>query len=75
LPARSASDSHCGQASRYIPDDDEQSIVAKGTWSKQNGSGGAMAWTLQQLRLPAGATGGRSRDALLKALHDGFLAS
>lgn len=75
LPKKSKSDAHCGQASQYIPYDDEQSIVAKGTWSKQNGYGGTMVWTLQQLRLPDGATGGRSRTALLKALHDGFLMS
>lgn len=75
LPAGTTSDSHCGQPSRYIPYDDEQSILAKGQWSQDHGYGGTIVWTLQQLRLPPGATGGKPRDALLQALKTAFLSS
>jgi chitinase len=74
LAADATSDGHCAQPSRYIPYDDEESIIAKGHWSQANGYGGAIVWTLQQLRLPSGATGGRSRDALVQALRIGFLS-
>jgi GH18 family chitinase len=79
LPA-SVTDGHCGQASRYIPYDDEDSIVAKGKWSQTNGYGGTIVWTLQQLLLPSPATGatptkpdGMSPDTLFQALKKGFL--
>ncbi|WP_448638329.1 glycosyl hydrolase family 18 protein [Geodermatophilus sp. URMC 63] len=73
LPADATGDGHCGQPSRYIPYDDEESINAKGKWSQERGYGGTIVWTVQQLRLPPGATGGKPRDALIKALRTGFL--
>jgi chitinase len=64
----------CGlDPTRYIPYDDEESLNAKGKWSQANGYGGTIVWTLQQLRLPAGAVGGRAPDALVQALRTGFL--
>jgi chitinase len=73
LLADATSDGHCGQLSRYIPYDDEESIIAKGKWSQEHGYSGTIVWTLQQLRLPPDATSGKPRDALIKALRSGFL--
>jgi chitinase len=75
LPAGAHSDAHCGNdAARYLPYDDEQSIVAKGRWSRSHHYGGTIVWTVQQLWLPATGTGGRPKNALMTALHDGFIA-
>jgi chitinase len=40
---------HCGQAVKYVPYEDEQSIAAKGAWSKQHGYGGVIVWTIEEL--------------------------
>ena len=58
---------------RYITYDDETSLIAKGTFSKTNGYGGIIIWTLQEGWLPTGASGGRARNALMQALRTGFL--
>ena len=47
--ATATADAHCGQAVRYIAYEDEQSIAAKGTWSKQHGYGGVIVWTIEEL--------------------------
>jgi chitinase len=73
LPAGATSDAHCHQSSRYIPYDDEQSIDSKGKFSKANGYGGAIVWTIQQLWLPKSASGGRPQNFLMAALHHSFL--
>lgn len=67
------SDTHCGGNTRYISYDDETSIIARGTFSKDNGYGGIIVWTLAQGWLPSGATGGRAQNALMQALKTGFL--
>ena len=74
LPADTSIDSCASQPTRYIPYDDEESLIAKGKWSRANGYGGTIVWTLQQLRLPASAVGGRAPDALVQALRTGFLS-
>jgi chitinase len=66
-------DSHCGQATQYISYEDEQSLADKGAFAKANGYGGIIVWTLQQGYLPATASGGRARDAMIQALGDAFL--
>jgi chitinase len=66
-------DPGCGASSQYISYDDETSLVAKGTFSKANGYGGIIIWTLAEGRLPAAASGGRSKNALTQALKKGFL--
>lgn len=66
-------DTGCGAATRYISYDDETSIVAKGTFSKTNGYGGIIVWTIQEGWLPAGASGGRAQNALMQALKTGFI--
>jgi chitinase len=66
-------DSHCGQASQYISYEDEQSLADKGQWAQQNGYGGIIIWTIQEGRLPANAAGGRTPDAMLQALYNGFM--
>ncbi len=67
-------DSHCNnQATQYISYDDETAIVAKGTFSKQNGYGGIIIWTINEGWLPAGASGGRAPNAIMQALKQGFL--
>jgi chitinase len=55
-------DSHCGASTQYISYEDETSIIAKGTWSKQNGYAGIIIWTLSQ-----------GTDATRIALRTGFL--
>ena len=72
LPA-AVNDSHCGAQTQYISYDDETSIIAKGTFSKTSGYGGIIVWTIQEGWLPAGASGGRARNALMQALRTGFL--
>ncbi len=66
-------DQGCGGTTRYISYDDEASILAKGAFSKANGYGGVMVWTIQQGWLPPGAAGGRPQNALMQALKKGFL--
>jgi chitinase len=66
-------DPHCGQATQYISYEDEQSLADKGAFAKTNGYGGIIVWTLQQGYLPAAASGGRARDAIIQALGDAFL--
>lgn len=68
-----ANDAACGGSTRFIGFEDEQSLVAKGTWSRANGYGGVIIWTIQQGWLPANAAGGRARNALMAALRQGFL--
>jgi len=66
-------DPGCGAPTRYITYEDETSIAAKGAFSKANGYGGIIIWTLAQGYLPSGAAGGRARNALTQALKAGFL--
>ncbi len=66
-------DTGCGASTQYISYDDETSIIAKGTFSKQSGYGGIIIWTIQQGWLPPGAVGGRAQNALMQALKTGFL--
>lgn len=66
-------DSGCGASTRYISYDDETSILAKGAFSKSNGYGGIIIWTIQEGWLKPGASGGRAQNALMQALKQGFL--
>jgi chitinase len=70
---KSVVDVHCGGSTRYISYDDEESIVAKGHYSRQNGFGGTIVWTLAQGWLPPGAVEGRPQNSLMQALKTGFL--
>jgi chitinase len=72
LPA-AVNDPHCGAATQYISYEDETSIAAKGAFSKANGYGGIIIWTIQEGWLPVGASGGRAQNALMQALKSGFL--
>jgi chitinase len=56
---------------RYVSYDDEQSLIAKGTYAKQNGYGGIIVWTISQGYLPNRAAG--QRNPLMQALKQGFL--
>ena len=66
-------DAHCGAPTQYIPYEDEISIAAKGAFSKANGYGGIIIWTLEEGWLPAGASGGRALNALMQALKSAFI--
>ncbi len=66
-------DAHCGATTQYIPYEDETSIAAKGAFSRANGYGGLIIWTLQEGWLPTGASGGRARNALMQALKTAFI--
>jgi len=68
------SDAHCGAATQYISYEDETSIAAKGAFSKANGYGGIIIWTIEEGWLPSGASGGRARGALMQALRTAFIA-
>jgi chitinase len=56
---------------RYVSYDDEESLIAKGTFAKQNGYGGVIVWTISQGYMPNRATG--LRNPLMTALKQGFL--
>jgi chitinase len=72
--ASAVTESHCGgQSTRYITWDDETSLIAKGTFSKANGYGGIIIWTINQGWLPTGAAGGRAQNSLFQALRTGFI--
>jgi len=64
-------DPACGASTRYISYEDETSIAAKGAFSKANGYGGTIVWTLEQGYLPATAAAGRT--GLIQAVGDSFL--
>ena len=66
-------DSGCKADTQYIAYEDEVSILAKGAYSKSNGYGGIIIWTIQEGWLPANATGGRAPNALFQALKQGFI--
>lgn len=70
--AATVNDAQCGNT-RYISYDDETAIIAKGTFSKQNGYGGIIVWTINEGWLPANASGGRAQNAMMQALKQGFL--
>lgn len=65
--------SNCGATTQYISYDDEQSIIAKGNFSKSNGYGGIIIWTLQEGWLPPNAAENRSQNSLMQALKTGFI--
>jgi chitinase len=65
-------DAKCG-ATQYISYEDETSLEAKGTFSKTNGYGGIIIWTIQEGWLPSGAAGGRAQNSLMQALKTGFI--
>lgn len=60
------------QKCNFISYEDEQSIAEKALYVKQNGLGGAIAWTIDQGYLPNAPEG--QRAPLMKALKDGFLS-
>lgn len=66
--------SWCGGNTRFVTYEDEKSIKAKGAFSRTKGYGGVIVWTIDQGWLPSGAADGRPQNALMQALHDGFLA-
>jgi chitinase len=53
----------CGGNTQYISYEDATSIMAKGTFSKQNGYGGIIIWTINELD-----------PTTTQALHDAFIA-
>jgi chitinase len=55
-------DSHCGGTTQYIPYEDATSIAAKGAFSRAQGYGGVIIWTINEMT-----------PDLMQALHDGFL--
>jgi chitinase len=71
--ATPVTDAHCGHATQYISYEDEMSIADKGAFAKASGYGGIIVWTIEEGYLPAGASGGRARDAIIQALGDAFL--
>jgi hypothetical protein len=71
--ATAVNDSGCKASTQYIAYEDEESIVAKGQFSKSNGYGGIIIWTIQEGWLPANAVGGRARNALFQALKQAFI--
>jgi chitinase len=71
--AQPVNDAHCGAATQYISYEDETSIAAKGAFSRANGYGGIIIWTIEEGWLPTGASGGRARNALMQALKTAFI--
>ena len=56
----------------FVSYEDEQSIAAKGQFARARGLGGTIIWTINQGHLSSAPAG--SRDPLLKATHQAFLA-
>jgi chitinase len=71
--ASPVSDGPCGAATQYIAYEDETSIAAKGAFSRANGYGGIIIWTIEEGWLPAGAAGGRAPNELMQALKTAFI--
>jgi len=71
--AHAKAESRCGGSTRYVVYEDERSLIAKGAFSRAQGYGGIIVWTIQQGYLPANAAGGRARNALMQALRKGFI--
>ena len=66
-------EAHCGpDPTSYISYEDETSLADKGAFAKANGYGGIIVWTLAEGTLGATATGGRTPNALIHALHAAF---
>ncbi|HEU0012851.1 MAG TPA: glycosyl hydrolase family 18 protein [Longimicrobium sp.] len=59
-------------ACNYVSYEDEQSIAAKGEYARATGLGGTIVWTIAGGHLPTAPLG--SRDPLLRAAHQAFLA-
>jgi chitinase len=60
------------QRCHFVSYEDPQSILAKGAYARAHGLGGAIVWTVNQGHLPAQPAG--SRDPLMQAAYEGFLA-
>lgn len=60
------------QNCNFVSYEDEESIAAKGQFVRGQGLGGTIIWTIGQGRVPSAPAG--SRDPLLKAVHQAFLA-
>ena len=71
--ATPVADAHCGASTQYISYEDEVSIADKGAFATAGGYGGIIIWTINEGYLPANATGGRARTAMMTALRDAFL--
>lgn len=56
---------------RYVSYDDEESLIAKGEFAKQNGYGGVIVWTISQGYMASRPSG--LRNPLMTALTQGFL--
>lgn len=56
---------------RYVSYEDEQSLLAKGSFAKRNGYGGTIVWTISQGYFPERPAG--QRNPLMVALKRGFL--
>jgi chitinase len=66
-------DKGCGDNTQYISYDDETSILAKGAFSKMNGYGGIILWTIEEGWLKPNSSGGRQPNSLMQALKKGFI--
>ena len=60
------------QSCTFVSYEDEESIAAKGAYVREKGLGGTIIWTIGQGHLSTAPAG--SRDPLLKAVHQAFLA-
>ncbi len=71
VPYLSFSSPHGPQGCTFVSYEDEQSILEKGQYVRQNGLGGAIVWTINQGYLPNRPEG--ERNPLMKSLAEGFL--
>ncbi|MBF5041946.1 glycosyl hydrolase [Aggregicoccus sp. 17bor-14] len=60
------------QGCNFISYEDPRSILAKGTYARSQGLGGAIVWTVNEGHLASAPAG--SRDPLMRAAADAFLA-
>ncbi|MFI5041836.1 MAG: glycoside hydrolase family 18 protein, partial [Acidimicrobiales bacterium] len=71
VPYLSFASAHGSQGCTYVTYEDAQAIAAKGAYSKSNGLGGVIIWTINEGYVASAAAGQRS--PLLEAMKTAFL--
>jgi chitinase len=71
VPYLSNPDANGPQACNYVSFEDIPSVTEKGRWTREQGLGGAIIWTINQGHFRDAPEG--ERDPLLKAMHTAFL--
>ncbi|QAT84982.1 glucosyl hydrolase [Corallococcus coralloides] len=71
VPYLSDADAKGPQSCNFVSYEDIPSVTEKGRWTREQGLGGAIIWTINQGHIKEAPAG--ERDPLLKAVHAAFL--